>query len=558
MNRELFFKSIWMSIGILLVSYFILHHVILMSIVKNVQPSIFSESFSYFSSSLMNTPTMLLFLLFTLFFTANFKKFQWENFENNKIIKIFVLVLAGAIFWEQGFYDYNFYLDSNIVLDKLILLTFFALIFYNPIFIFLFLFQSLLIWQSNMSPLGSFHWTDIRPAYEILMLFVVFMIVKRFRDVHTNIFILLAITLHAANYFIPGIAKIEISPNGYEWTFLNELNNLFISSYVIGWLGFLSEELIISIAQVLDKTEVLVTVGTMIIQLGALFLLYTKRISIAFFIGFELLHLGIFFASGIFFWAWIIVNLGFIYLVKKLPKESLEFLYSKQTFGVFIAVVLLSPLVYKPVALGWWDTSISTVYDFYAITKDNKKIRLNRNDFSPYDTIFTQNRFHYLSDDKYIAHTWNNLNRDEMLYGNLFSTLINYVAKPILGREPSQYKNDSYELYVRLEEAQSVEDVKNITQQYGINYFDEEKKENLREFVKTYFTNYNKVEQKHSWYHKLGAPYHIYDLSAKRLRGGEQIEKVEVYKANIWWNKEEGKIVRFGEEKVMEVEIETN
>lgn len=558
MNRELFFKSIWMSIGILLVSYFILHHVILMSIVKNVQPSIFSESFSYFSSSLMNTPTMLLFLLFTLFFTVNFKKFQWENFENNKIIKIFVLVLAGAIFWEQGFYDYNFYLDSNIVLDKLILLTFFALIFYNPIFIFLFLFQSLLIWQSNMSPLGSFHWTDIRPAYEILMLFVVFMIVKRFRDVHTNIFILLAIALHAANYFIPGIAKIEISPNWYKWTFLNELNNLFISSYVNGWLGFLSEELIISIAQLLDKTEVLVTVGTMVIQLGALFLLYTKRVSIVFFIGFELLHLGIFFASGIFFWAWIIVNLGFIYLVKKLPKDSLEFLYSKQTFGVFIAVVLLSPLAYKPVALGWWDARVNTIYDFYATTESGEKIRLNRNDFSPYDTIFTQNRLYYLSDEKVATNTYGVIQRDEMLYGNLFSTLINYVAKPILGREPSQYKNDSYELYVRLEEARSVDDVKNITHQYGINYFDKDKRGSLKEFVKTYFENYNKVEQKHSWYHKLGAPYHIYDFSAKRLKGGEKIKKVEVYKTNIWWNKEEGKIVRFGEEKVMEVEIETN
>lgn len=486
----------------------------------------------------------------------NFKKLQWDYFENSKKIKVFILILAGAIFWEQGFYDYNFYLDSNIVLDKLILLTFFALIFYNPVFLFLFLFQSLLIWKSNMTPLGSFHWTDIRPAYEILMLFVVFMMVKRFRDVHTNIFILLAITLHAANYFITGIAKVEISPNYYEWTFLNELNNLFISSFVNGWLGFLSEEFIISIAQVLDKIEVLVTVGTMILQLGALFLLYKRRISIAFFIGFEMLHLGIFFASGIFFWAWIIVNLGFVYLVKKLPRESLEFLYSKQTFGVFVAVVLLSPLYYKPIALGWWDTNITTTYDFYATTSNGETRRLNRNDFSPYDQIFTQNRFHYLNNGKYIAHTWNNLNRDEMLYSSLFTTLINHIAKPILGEQPSQYQNDSYKLYQKLEEARSVDDVKNITQQYGINYFDEEKKENLREFVKTYFENYNKVEQKHSWYHKLGAPYHIYDLSAKRLQGGEKIKKVEVYKTNTWWNKQEGKIARYGELKVLNVEIE--
>jgi hypothetical protein len=560
MNKEHFFKSqsIWISIGILLVAYFVLHDVVFMSVVKNVQLSMFSESFSYFSSSLMNMPTMLLFLLFTLFFTVNFKKFQWDNFENSKTIKVFVLILAGAIFWEQGFYDYNFYLDSNIVLDKLILITFFALIFYNPVFIFLFLFQSLLIWQSNMSPLGSFHWTDIRPAYEILMLFVAFMIVKRFRDVHTNIFILLAITLHASNYFIPGIAKIEISPNGYEWTFLNNLNNLFISSYVNGWLGFLNEELIMSIAQLLDKTEVLVTVGTMIIQLGALFLLYTKRISIAFFIGFELLHLGIFFASGIFFWAWIIVNLGFIYLVKKLPKESLGFLYSRQSFGVFIVVVLLSPLVYKPVALGWWDVRVNTIYDFYATTSEGEKLKINRNDFSPYDTIFTQNRFYYIDKDKTLSNTYGCINRDEMLYGNFFTTLINYVAKPILGRESSIYTNNSYELYSSIENAKNLNEIKSLLDRYGFHSYDAKKEENLQNFIKTYFQNYNKVEQKHSWYHKLGAPYHIYDLSAKRLQGEEKINKVEVYKTNTWWNKEEAKIVKFGEEKVMEVDIETN
>ena len=545
-----------LDVCLLLIGYFLFHNILFHSMRRLTEES-FINSPSLIIAGL-NSISLILFTIFILvLLLPRYKLFEWNNFDNINI-KYFIFILCFAIFWEASFLEMNYYYNYDFTIDKILLVISAFLILKNGIFAFIFLLFSLLMFYSTQFPLGSMVWTGIRPAYEILMLFIVFMIVKRFRGVHTNIFILLAITLHAANYFIPGIAKIEISPNGWEWTFKNELNNLFISSYVNGWIGFLSEELIISIAQVLDKTEVLVTVGTMIIQLGALFLLYTKRISIVFFIGFELLHLGIFFASGIFFWAWIIVNLGFIYLVKKLPKESLEFLYSKQTFGVFIAVVLLSPLVYKPIALGWWDARVNTIYDFYATTENDEKIRLNRNDFSPYDTIFTQNRLYYLSDEKVATNTYGVIQRDEMLYGNLFSTLINYVAKPILGREPSQYKNDSYELYLKLEEARNIDDVKNITQQYGINYFDEEKKENLREFVKTYFENYNKVEQKHSWYHKLGAPYHIYDLSAKRLKGWERIKKVEVYKTNTWWNKKEGKIVRFGEEKVMEVEIETN
>ena len=118
--------------------------------------------------------------------------------------------------------------------------------------------------------------------------------------------------------------------------------------------------------------------------------------------------------------------------------------------------------------------------------------------------------------------------------------------------------NDSYELYLAYENARSIDEIQVINKKFGKTFYNEKRKNNLENFVKTYFENYNKVEQKHSWYHKLGAPYHIYDFSAKRLKGGEKIKKVEVYKTNIWWNKEKGKIVRFGEEKVMEVEIETN
>jgi hypothetical protein len=509
-----------LDVSIILIIY-VFFHTIILKLVGNIPSEIFSKSFTFFTSSFSYFPSSFLFLSVVVFLIVNFQKFHWENFENYRIIKVFVLILSSAIFWEQGFYDYNFYLDSDIILDKMILFVFFAFIYYNPIFVFLFLFQSLLIWQSNMSPLGSFHWTDIRPAYEILLLFVVFMIVKRFRDINTTVFILLAITLHAANYFLPGIAKMEISPNAWEWTFLNELNNLFISSYVNGWLGFLNEEHIIFIAHILDKLEVIVTVVTMLIQIGALFLLYSKRISITFFIGFELLHLGIFFASGIFFWAWIIVNLAFIYVVKKLPKESLEYLYSTQTLFIFVVIVLLSPIIYQSPALAWWDGRINTIYDFYATTDDDKVIRLNRNDFSPYDIIFTQNRFYYTSNKKVLNNTYGVIQKDAKKYSQFTHTVANHIIKPILGRESSYLENNSYTIYSKLENAKNIDELENIIEHYGTNYYNEEKKINLENFIKVYITNYNKVESKHSWYHKLGAPYHIYDLSAKRLRGGE-------------------------------------
>lgn len=554
MNSE-FLKNIKMFNNINKISKFTIINIFIIlylnllineNILKNIHKITkiaFIDSSFYFYNVLHLKYFIFIFTTFAIFYVISYKKLSWINFENYKIIRVFILILTFSIFWEICFFEYNYFLDTDMFFDKLLLLILFLAIFYNPLFVIPFLFQALISLQSLMFALGNFHWTGVRPAYELLILFVVFMIVKRFRVVHTNIFILLAITLHVANYFIPGIAKIEISPNGWEWTFLNELNNLFISSYVNGWLGFLSEELIISIAQLLDKTEVLVTVGTMIIQLGALFLFYSRRISIAFFIGFELLHLGIFFASGIFFWAWIIVNLGFIYLVKNLPENDTKLLFSKTNFYVFIVIVLLSPIFYKPIALGWWDGRINVVYDFYATTKDNKIFKLNRNDFSPYDEIFSQNRFYYADKDKIPHNAFGSIARDDMNYAETSKT---------------RRTNDSYELYLAYENARNIDEIQIINKNFGKTFYNEKRKNNLENFIKIYFTNYNKVEQKHSWYHKLGAPYHIYDLSAKRLQGGEKIEKVEVYKTYTWWNKEEAKIVRFGEEKVMEVDIEAN
>ena len=77
---------------------------------------------------------------------------------------------------------------------------------------------------------------------------------------------------------------------------------LLSTSYINGWLGFIDEKTAIYFAGIIDPQSVIAQVITLLIHLGSIFLLYNKRITLLLFLGFELLHLGIFFASGIFFW----------------------------------------------------------------------------------------------------------------------------------------------------------------------------------------------------------------------------------------------------------------
>ena len=86
-----------------------------------------------------------------------------------------------------------------------------------------------------------------------------------------------------------------------------------------------------------------------------------------------------------------------------------------------------------------------------------------------------------------------------------------------------------------MQNAKKIGEVKKLIQLYGKNLFDLERKLALESFLKNYFVHLNNTTKKHSWYHKLGAPYHIYDLREKRFDGQEDIVRVEVIKSNVWF-----------------------
>ena len=140
----------------------------------------------------------------------------------------------------------------------------------------------------------------------------------------------------------------------------------------------------------------------------------------------------------------------------------------------------------------------------------------------------------------------------------LFSTISNDVIKPLTGRKPMIYKNDSFFIFKELEQAKSLKKVKKLIDNYGINYYNENLKLKLEHFIETYFKNLNNSNKKNNWFNKLGAPYHIYDLSENRLHGDQNIVNIKIYKTNIWWNKDNNEIVKFGKQLISDIYVEEN
>ncbi len=528
-------------------------------ILEHLNHDIYLHSDSFFLSAFSDLKFGLFFLFVVLFLVFNYKKISWNQWNNQKVLKIFIMIVAFPLFWENAFLDYNYYLDTNFTVDRILIFITFLLIFIHPIFVFVLLTIGFLSWNIISFPLSGTHWIDVRPAYEILTLFVSFLIIKsinKFKDISINIFFFLALTLHVSNYFVPGIAKIEISPHGWEWVLLDNANNLFVSAYNNGWLAFLNQETVIWIAHYLDKADFLFTVPTLLLQVFAVVLLLNRKLTLTTLLLFEALHFGVILVGGIVFWVWIIVNIGFIYLFKNLSTKDQKFFYDKKIFFTFVVIVGLSPILYKPPVLAWWDSTMHTTYDLFITTDNKEKRKVNILELAPYNTIFAQNNFAYLSKQPaIIPYNYGFIIRDMNEYANSFLLLSDLRCNGCLQDRINSYPNDSYEVYKLLEKADSIDEMKNIIQKYGKSYYNEDKREKLKEFLHTYFSNYNKRGKKNAFYTKLGSPYHQYDLTPKSLIESDRVQRVEIIRKNMWYNKRKGEIISFDEKSVLSIDI---
>ena len=555
------FNSSIFQVLFLFVIYRIIHS-LFGFITHNLNHDVYKNSDSFFIAAFSDIKFVVFFFGIFVFLLLNYKKLSWDSWEgwgNKNVLRVFILIVAFPLFWEHGFTDYNYYLDTDNNLDRVLIFLALVMIYIHPLFAFVYLTIGMVIWNFINFPMPGSHWIDARPPYEILMLFVAFLLIKsinKFKDINTNIFILLALTMHASNYFIPGVAKIEISPHGWEWALLDDATNLFVTSYTNGWLGFLDEKTVLTIAHYLDKIDFMLTIPSLLMQVLAIFLLVNKRVTITLFLFFEVLHFGVIFAGGIVFWAWIIVNIGFVYLIKNMSKENLNFLYHKKIVLLFMAIVALSPILYKPPVLAWWDAPIHMTYDIHITTEDNQTRKLNSLDLSPYNTVFVQNNFAYLSEDlAFHPYNYGFIIRDLHEYSNISLLLSNLRCDGCLQKQVDSFDNDSYTLYKALGEVENEDDLKVLIAKHGKSFYNEEKREQLREFLQTYFTNFNKRGKGEAFYKKFGAPYHQYDVSSKRLLGDEKVIKIELTKMFVWYNKKKREITYHDKKSIMTIEI---
>lgn len=328
------------------------------------------------------------------------KKTSWENIDQDllKPTKYFILFVALFTTWFFAFSSYNYYFDKPYYFDRFFIVLLFVLLFRYTWLLPVFL-GTTFLWLAQFNfPLGAQSMTDKKIIYEILLLFLAYLTIKPVFKVKTYLFWIVLFSLIASNYFIPAIEKMRIGPTWYSWMSENELWVHLRSAFSRHWMSFLDSEQKDKLYRIAEKTNFLMIIYTIIVEVFAIFILYKRKFAITLLILFSILHIGIFIESGIFFWKWILFNLS-LATILIVYKESFVQLFTTKNFYISVCIIILSPWVFQPVKLAWWDVPFYEVIQYEVTDKKNQKFVMAGNQMRPYEQYFTFGRMNFLIPD---------------------------------------------------------------------------------------------------------------------------------------------------------------
>ena len=417
-------------------------------------------------------------------------KQEWKNiFNDYSIIQYFVVFITLLWAWYVITLDFNLYFNQAYHADRVILLVLLLLSVRFPLFFLYFLIFSLVFINQLNYPSLEFsfpsHYNNPRPLLDILLLFSTFVFIKSiYKNFSILLFFITVICLHASNYFIPGLGKMMISHDYINWIWLNDLSNIMVARYTHGWItDLISLDSVLTIAKHLQQWTVLAQVITFLSQILVLIVFVRKRFSLLLFLSFELLHIGVFIATGIFFWEWILINLAIVYTINKLDFQQSKQIFNYKVMLVSIPFIFLGNGVFNASFLAWYDTPLHNYFEVYAVDENNNEYKMDKNLFAPYEQVlYASNYTSYI--DKKIMTTWS-------------------CSSQAMMQELSKLSKQKNKSEINM-------NISNLEEKYGYNYFNQEQQKIFEAFIKRYIQNRNQHQSKVLFWNYLSPFKHIY------------------------------------------------
>jgi len=213
----------------------------------------------------------------------------------------------------------------------------------------------------------------------------------------SEIFVLLVVAIHFANYFNSAVKKLGIGPNWWSWTLDSPTQEIMLAAKLQGTLPISHVNwLWTSVYEVINSNLFFFNFMTIFIQFIAVLAVFRIRWMIILTLLYDATHFIIFFVSGIFFWKWIVFNFAIVAALSTMRSKKLtNFLSTILVLLIALGggVMLVFPSLNSTVSLGWYETSAATFSEIYAVTEDKKRYRIPSNYFLRSSVVIAQDQF---------------------------------------------------------------------------------------------------------------------------------------------------------------------
>lgn len=349
----------------------------------------------------------VIFPLVTLLYRGR-SNISWSSIDNSGTTRVLMLSIGVILTWYFATYNSNLYFGQEHLLDRIVLVLLCAGIWIHPVFVIAFTWLVTVIACQFQYPTFDFElfFTDKRLLHDLLLLFVSFVIVRIFYPLRRSDFLTLGLGMIGVFYAYAAWVKIVEGPYLGSWVCENELLSLLLSSHQYGWLGNVEDETLIKLWTQLKPLNVPFGVATILLEGAGLLVLWRLRFARIAMFGFILLHLMILATTGIFFWAWILLDTVLIAILWKAPTNLVKEIYDPKNRLSIVLIFVGGFVAFRPINFVWFDGRASTPYQIEAIGQSGKRYRISPDYFSLYDVEMGQRRFHFLNRDPTLMETY--------------------------------------------------------------------------------------------------------------------------------------------------------
>jgi hypothetical protein len=215
---------------------------------------------------------------------------------------------------------------------------------------------------------------------------------QRTSDEFKSIVFLVALTAHLGNYFYAGFGKLLLA-EPLTWLLQNPTGDLMLGTAAQGVTPvMLVPSLFQATYDLVSRADIALNTWVLGIQLFGLVAVWRRKWLLAALLMYDVLHIGIYFLTGIMFWKWVVLNTLAIIAVRRDV-----FPVSRLARGLLIAMVLLSTAIFNITWLAWFDSKAVNVFNVHAAVRRGPEVewvRVPSNYFATHSFNFSAN-WHY-------------------------------------------------------------------------------------------------------------------------------------------------------------------